>query len=550
MTRLHGEAHVAAIILLVIVSVSAAAILYYWALGTQPAGARSRHPLLRIEAVKASGSTITLYVRNPGDVEVNVTTLYILREGRLVAALNITPEAVVPPGGLTPVQAALPPLPPGPYTLRVTGTAGASAATLVVLSATNTTAWLSGWSYRIPIIFYNPSSVYLDYTVNVTLNSTNFPGWEIVKPDGSDIRFTASDGVTLLPFKILYWNPPARKAVIAVNIGDLPPHSRKLIYLYYGNPRAQPVYYSDSEVYEFIGEAGTININDKGGWVRFKGHYSEPPVVIASIMTFNGRQPAVVRIMNLSTTGFFIRIEEYPQQYYWDQGRHLNETVGWIALKPGIWLIGGRVWVVGRTVTNSTYHHVDLPYTFKTLPAILTFIDSYNQGGVPPNPHAGSHTRENNPSTSGFDVKIEEQTDTPHADETVGYVAVEPGSGTTVNGLRFEAGVVKDVEYVGIFGPGYAYYWQWRYHYFTQPFPETPVIVFKIMTEYGHDNCHERMMNPSASGFYYALQETPAFDGWHVTEWGGYIAVEPGLIYGVQYSPVTVQVYMGAPEHR
>ena len=543
---LRGVEHLAAVVLLMLVAVSAGVLLYYWLTGSASATASAERPLVRIEAVEANSSTLRVYVRNVGDTPVNITTIYLLHNGVLVAAMNTTGYA--PPRGLAVVEAPLPPLPAATYTVRVAGTAGASASSILVLSSR--TGWLKGWSYRIPIIFYNPSAVYLDYTVNVTLNATNFNGWSIVKPDGSDIRFTASDGVTLLPFRIVYWNPAARKAIITVNIGDLPPHSSKLIYMYYGNPSAEPRYYSSSQLYELIGEAGTININNTGGWVHFTVHFRETPVVIASIMTFHGRQPAVVRIMNLSRNGFFIRIEEYPKQYYWDGGIHLNETVGWIALRPGIWLIGGKIWVVGRTIANSTYRHVELPYRFKTLPAILTFIDSYNQGGVPPNPHAGSHTRENNPSTSGFDVKIEEQGDTPHVDETIGYVAVEPGTGRTVNGHLFEAGVLRDVEYVGIFGPGYIYYWDWRYHSFARTFPETPVIVFKIMTEYGPNHCHERMMAPSRSGFYYALQETPAFDGWHVTEWGGYIAIEPGPIYGIQYAPVSVSVVFGAPEHR
>ncbi len=40
----------------------------------------------------------------------------------------------------------------------------------------------------------------------------------------------------------------------------------------------------------------------------------------------------------------------------------------------------------------------------------------------------GSHTRAKNVSTSGFSVKIEEETDSSHTAETVSYIAIEPGT--------------------------------------------------------------------------------------------------------------------------
>src|SRR3972149_11861416 len=57
--------------------------------------------------------------------------------------------------------------------------------------------------------------------------------------------------------------------------------------------------------------------------------------------------------------------------------------------------------------------------SFSTL-IVLSQIQSYNELDK------GSHTRQKNPSTTGFKVKIEEENDTLHTTEIIGYIAIEP----------------------------------------------------------------------------------------------------------------------------
>ena len=425
----------------------------------------------------------------------------------------------------------------------------------IVDSAVRDSNWLEepgvgAWGYRKPIIIVERSGKTLtDFPVKIELNSSNFD-FNKAKPDGSDIRFTLDDGITEIPFYIEEWDSVNEKATVWVKIPEIPANGQVKIYMYYYNPNANlPPYATVENVFTLIGEAGTVNTDENIATVYFQGEYDEPPLIFASIMTFNGGDTVVSRVLTRTTDYFTIRLEEY----YYDDGPHVVETIGWIALKPGIWVIGDKIWEVGTVTASSTYVTVNLQYSFRDTPATITYINSYNEGGFSGTLNAGAHTRQNNPTSTSFDVKIEEQTDTYHTPETVGYIAILGEKyqrvfwgywvriyytiNETVNGLKYEIARLypETVWYVNNYADG----WEpsfWRTYYFHADFSTTPVIVFKIQTENGGDNCHERMRFVSTSRFQYGLQETPAFDGIHrAYEWGGFIAIEPGLIYGYEW---------------
>jgi hypothetical protein len=98
-------------------------------------------------------------------------------------------------------------------------------------------SWInSAWQYRAPVTISNPGGTVLsNYQVNVVLNSS-FP-FVSAKADGSDVRFTATDGVTLLPYWIESWNPSQGTASLWVQVPSIPV-SGTTIYLYYGNSAA------------------------------------------------------------------------------------------------------------------------------------------------------------------------------------------------------------------------------------------------------------------------------------------------------------------------
>ena len=180
-----------------------------------------------------------------------------------------------------------------------------------------------------------------------------------------------------------------------------------------------------------IGQVGSIETGPVWTRVTFPNRFDTIPIVVASSMTTNDLNQSVVRVRNIDITGFDVRIEEYPSQ----DGEHDLETIGWIAVKPGIWTLDGKTLIANTTDSvDDSFKSVSLQ-GFSTTPIILSQIQSYNES------NRGSHTRQNNPTATGFDVKIEEETDNTHTFETIGYIAIEP----TV--LRSGAAKISETKY-------------------------------------------------------------------------------------------------------
>jgi hypothetical protein len=99
--------------------------------------------------------------------------------------------------------------------------------------------WLSGWTYRIPIIINNTANVntLTNYQVSVVVDTASLISAGKMNSDGSDIRFTDNDGQTLLN----YWIADGintSSTTIWVKVPSIPANANKTIYLYYGNPSA------------------------------------------------------------------------------------------------------------------------------------------------------------------------------------------------------------------------------------------------------------------------------------------------------------------------
>ncbi len=97
--------------------------------------------------------------------------------------------------------------------------------------------WIdTAWAYRTGIVVSNLSGSNLNaFQVRIPVDSSF--DFSLAKPDGSDLRVTASDGVTSLPFWIETWNPHAGSAVIWTKVPSVPVAGTTL-FLYYGNPSA------------------------------------------------------------------------------------------------------------------------------------------------------------------------------------------------------------------------------------------------------------------------------------------------------------------------
>jgi uncharacterized repeat protein (TIGR01451 family) len=91
------------------------------------------------------------------------------------------------------------------------------------------------WHYRRPVLITSSSSMGW-YQVLIPLDNSNF-NFTRAKPDGSDVRFTLSDGITELYYWIESWNSTAQTAYIWVRVTPLVSGNTTL-YIYYNNTEA------------------------------------------------------------------------------------------------------------------------------------------------------------------------------------------------------------------------------------------------------------------------------------------------------------------------
>jgi len=105
------------------------------------------------------------------------------------------------------------------------------------VTSASSSGWLQGWRYRRVIIIDNTrnANTLTNYQVLIIVDTASLINQGKMRPDCSDIRFTDSDGVTLLP----YWiedetaNTPATR--IWVKIPSIPASSTKTIFMYYNS---------------------------------------------------------------------------------------------------------------------------------------------------------------------------------------------------------------------------------------------------------------------------------------------------------------------------
>ncbi len=96
--------------------------------------------------------------------------------------------------------------------------------------------WLSGWPCRRPVAISNPCAEELSgHQVRVSLdNSFDFGA---AGQEGNGLRFTESDGTTLLPFWIEEWRPENSFASVTVRVPYISAGGDS-IYMYYGDSTA------------------------------------------------------------------------------------------------------------------------------------------------------------------------------------------------------------------------------------------------------------------------------------------------------------------------
>ncbi|WP_254054494.1 Hint domain-containing protein [Roseovarius sp. EL26] len=169
-------------------------------------------------------------------------------------------------------------------------------------------------------------------------------------------------------------------------------------------------------------EAGTSTIGstgqNTGGAETFSAGFTDPPVVLTSVMSNNDGTTVDSDPSNVTSTGFDLTLQEEEDE----DGVHGAETIGWIAIQAGGDTTSGTASVSGDTVTHNT-STLGLGDTF-TNGVVLAETQTVDGGDTAVVSIA-------NQTGTTVSVYIDEEqsanSETNHTTEVVGIVAFEEG---------------------------------------------------------------------------------------------------------------------------
>ena len=256
-------------------------------------------------------------------------------------------------------------------------------------------------------------------------------------------------------------------------------------------------------------EIGEVAVNDQWQAVALKGSFSEP-VVIASALSDRDQDPSVVRVRNVTGSGFEVRVQEWD---YLD-GEHAIEHVGYIVVESGSYELPGGTRVEAarfNATAVGSFASIQFDQPYGTVPVVMAAIGSVDESDA-------VAMRIRNVTTSGFEYRMQEQEshDHKHGPEMGGYIAWEPSSGS-MDGFTFEIGRTSNVV-------------THEYHSvpFYEPFSVPPVFLAGMQTTDGGDPATVRWQKREARGIEAKVQEEQSRDTEtrHNTEVIGYMVFE------------------------
>ena len=193
-----------------------------------------------------------------------------------------------------------------------------------------------------------------------------------------------------------------------------------------------------------IGEVGMVaDLTHEVQTITFAQAYNNP-VVLAQPASFNGMEPVVVRVSNIQSNQFDVFLAE-PSNLNGIHG--VGETISYIVIEAGThWLSDGtRLEVgtvdtsdaVGANILSPDFQTISFPWLFADTPVILSQPQT-TDGELFLSTRSDSITRFN------FEVALqpEELFGPAHVEETVGFVAIDSGSGIW-NEMPIVAGVER-----------------------------------------------------------------------------------------------------------
>ena len=266
-----------------------------------------------------------------------------------------------------------------------------------------------------------------------------------------------------------------------------------------------------------IGEAGVItNLNDRWQTIQLEKTYVDPVVVMGPATRIGG-DPVTLRVDNVTSTSFDVQLDEWDYR----DGRHVPERVSYMVFEAGEYqLLDGTIIKAGRTTGRSGWTTVDMSESaLNATPVIFTQVMTTNGAEA-------VTTRIRYASEQSFQLRIQEQqANNPqsHGPETVGYIAVTPGSGD-IGAFKYEVGSTGTAVNHTTYSLG-----------FNQSFDSPPVFLAAMQSYTGGDPATVRLRTPvDTTGTSLFIEEEKSADAErrHSQEDVGFFAISSGFVSG------------------
>ena len=280
---------------------------------------------------------------------------------------------------------------------------------------------------------------------------------------------------------------------------------------------------------EAIGESDTTEVGSAWKTITLEQSYDDP-VVIAGTPSYVGADPTTVRIRNVTSNRFQIKIDEWD---YLDPF-HSPEVVSYMVLEAGQYeLADGTTVVAGnRTGQNQNVQTYSLGAAFAGQDAPLVFANVVTNSDS-----ATVTTRIDAVTNSSFQVRLQEEeaADGIHGDETVSFLAIQSGVGAT-GGLFYDAGSFEagnEGQFVEFDSRG--------------SFSSVDSFFASMQTLNGTDTTTLRNTVLNAAGASVFAEEERSADAevGHTAETVGYFVINAGTIMGTAVVVETFEVEIG-----
>ncbi len=260
---------------------------------------------------------------------------------------------------------------------------------------------------------------------------------------------------------------------------------------------------------EFHIELDEVQIDNN--WVHV--NFAEPflnPIVVAGPPSFSTSDPVVIRVRNITSSGFEIRL----QGWNYLEESHPMETVSYLAMEGGTYTLSNGTQVeAGSIIANGTQSAtIQFASTFSTEPVVLTTVSTINDTSA-----ATSQLNTVSLAQATVSIVKEENSSDIHGEENVSYIAWEPTE-TTIGNMKVTAArtgkVVKHKWYGIDFG---------------EPLLDTPLFLAAISPQAGGNTAALRYTNRTSSSVQVKVEEEQSKDNEmrHSREDIGYFLFSP-----------------------